>query len=215
VPLDDFRVPGNGRAEFVLSNLYVYFWRWGTWKVFESTAAPDREFVDTGIVNYITAMGYVTGPSFKGMREYMRRKALHGWIINLTPEGKQPPARNAVFNIETPVGIGIFARTPDADESIPADIRYLELHGTREEKFASLEKLTLEDERWRPARTDWQAPFTPAARTNWDTFPAVGDLLPWRSTGVTPNRNWVIAPDQGTLFLRLQTLLRESDPKEK
>ena len=35
-PLDDFRHPGNGRYEHALKNLYVYFWRWATWKVFEA-----------------------------------------------------------------------------------------------------------------------------------------------------------------------------------
>lgn len=160
-------------------------------------------------------MGYVTGPGFKGMRKYLRRKSSHGWIINLTPEGKQPPATNAVFNIETPVGIAIFARTSDVDESVPADIKYLELNGTRGEKFADLQTLTFSDSRWRPARTDWEAPFTPAARTNWDSFPPVADLMPWRSTGVTPNRNWVRSPDKETLHVRLRALLSESDPAEK
>ena len=28
-PLDAFRAAGNGQAEYVLKNLYVYFWRWG------------------------------------------------------------------------------------------------------------------------------------------------------------------------------------------
>ncbi|MDV2474347.1 hypothetical protein F8M49_01090 [Rhodococcus zopfii] len=199
-----FRSPGNGRAEFTLSNLYIYFWRWATWKVFESTAEPNREFGDTGIVAYITATGYLTGPGFKGMREYLRRKCSHGWIINVTPEGKKPPAKNAVFNIETPVAIGIFARTPDVDETVPAEIKYLDIHGTTQEKFAQLADLQFDDARWRLARTAWQAPFTPAAATSWDDYPAVGDLLPWVTTGVTPNRNWVIGPDKGTLELRLQ-----------
>ncbi|MEU9097418.1 N-6 DNA methylase [Streptomyces sp. NPDC048361] len=35
-PLDDFRYPGNGRYEHALKNLYVYFWRWATWKVFDA-----------------------------------------------------------------------------------------------------------------------------------------------------------------------------------
>lgn len=214
-PLNAFKARDNGRAEFVLSNLYVYFWRWATWKAFESTAEPNREFGDTGIVCYITAMSYVTGTGYKGMREYLRRKSSHAWIINLTPEGKRPPARNAIFGIETPVGIGIFARTPDTDEDEPAQVRYLELHGTRLEKFAALSQLTLDAQRWRLAREDWQAPFTPAARTEWDRFPAVGDLLPWRSTGVTPNRNWVVAPDRESLEVRLRTLLNESEPETK
>lgn len=211
-PLDAFRTEGNGRNEFPLSNLYIYFWRWATWKVFESTAKSADEG-DTGIVCFITATGYLTGPGFKGMREYLRRKASHGWIINLTPEGKKPPAKSAVFNIETPVCIGIFARTPDTDEDVPADIRYIEFDGLREEKFENLKALVFDDQRWRSARTGWQTTFTPAAAGNWDSFPALFDLMPWASTGVTPNRNWVIGPSKASLELRLRTLLSENDPQ--
>lgn len=35
--LDDFRAPGMGKYEYVLKNLYVYFWRWAFWKVFEDS----------------------------------------------------------------------------------------------------------------------------------------------------------------------------------
>jgi hypothetical protein len=50
--LDDFRLDGNGRTEYVLKNLYVYFWRWATWKVWESTAVdPDG---DAGVVCFIS-----------------------------------------------------------------------------------------------------------------------------------------------------------------
>lgn len=84
-PLDDFRSPGNGKYEYVLKNLYVYFWRWAMWKVFESIKdSPD------GVVCFITATGYLNGPGFRGMREWIRRNTSHGWIINLTPEGKRP-----------------------------------------------------------------------------------------------------------------------------
>ena len=61
-PLDDFRAEGNGRHEFNLKNLYVYFWRWGTWKVFDANA--DQPNGDTGVVCYITTSGYLNHPGF-------------------------------------------------------------------------------------------------------------------------------------------------------
>ena len=84
-PIDAFRAAGNGRYEYVLSNLSVYFWRWATWKVFD--AHPGHP---AGMVAFITTAAYTSGPGFAGMREYLRRTADEGWIIDLSPEGHQP-----------------------------------------------------------------------------------------------------------------------------
>lgn len=214
-PLDAFKLPGNGKHERHLSNLYAYFWRWATWKVFESTDTPDVRDGGNGIVCFITATGYLAGPGFKGMRDYMRRTCSHGWIINVTPEGKQPPPANAVFNIETPVAIALFLRTEDTDEDTPADIKYLDIHGDRQTKFDTLAALSFDDPSWRDVRTEWTAPFTPAAATGWDDYPAVDDLLPWRAPGVMAGRGWVYAPNESVLEERLREVINDSNAKTK
>ena len=132
-----------GRYEYVLKNLYVYFWRWAFWKVFEDSfraleGQPDSA-QRAGVVCFITASGYLNGPGFAGMREYIRRSSSRGWIINVTPEGKRPPAKNAVFAIETPVSIALFLREEDTNEQVSADIRYVALHGTYPEKCRLLQ----------------------------------------------------------------------------
>jgi hypothetical protein len=214
-PLDAFKLDGNGKHERHLSNLYAYFWRWATWKVFESTNQPDVRDGGNGIVCFITATGYLAGPGFKGMREYLRRTCSHGWIINVTPEGKQPPANQAVFAIETPVGIALFLRQEGTDEDKPADIKYLDLHGTREDKFKALADLTFDDDQWREARTEWTAPFTPAAATGWDDYPAVDDLLPWRANGIMAGRGWIYAPSADILEARLRDVINEDNSTAK
>ncbi|WP_029212997.1 type ISP restriction/modification enzyme [Arsenicicoccus bolidensis] len=210
-PLDAFKLEGNGGHERHLSNLYAYFWRWATWKVFESTHDPDITDGGNGIISFITATGYLVGPGFRGMREYLRKTCSNGWIINLTPEGKQPPQENAVFNIETPVAIGIFLRREDTDAATPADIKYLELHGRREEKFKQLAELTFDDPRWQATRSDWTAPFTPAPTDDWDSYPALDDLFPWRANGIMAGRGWVYAPHPATLEERFRELINETD----
>jgi hypothetical protein len=55
--LDDFRLEGNGRLEYILKNLYIYFLRWGTWKVFESI--PDHQ---SGVVCFITSSSLPSWP---------------------------------------------------------------------------------------------------------------------------------------------------------
>lgn len=206
VPLASFRKEGNGRLEYVLKNLYVYFWRWAFWKVFESTEASDA-----GIVCFITADGYLGGPGFAGMREYIRRKTSRGWIINLTPEGRTPPAQNAIFNIETPVTIALFLREPGTDEEIPADIRYVALEGTRESKFQQLQSLTLDDSRFQPVREGWGDKFSPKPTNDWDSYPAVSDLFLWQSPGIKPNKTWVYAPSRSVLEARWDELAYEED----
>ena len=67
---DDFLEParkaGKGLHLQVIFNDYVYFWRWALWRLFEQQDGG-------GIVSYITASSYLTGPGFVGVRETMRR----------------------------------------------------------------------------------------------------------------------------------------------
>ena len=169
--LDDFRAAGMGRYGYVLKNLYVYFWRWAFWKVFENSR---RDFEDTlnraGVVCFITADGYLSGPGFSGMREYIRRKSSRGWIINVTPEGKRPPQKNAVFAIETPVTIALFVREPDTDENTPADLKYIALHGTFEQKMEALAKLDLRSPEFADVRSGWSDKFMPVTVGDWDSY---------------------------------------------
>ncbi|MCZ4538375.1 type ISP restriction/modification enzyme [Gordonia sp. AC31] len=209
-PLDDFRAEGNGRTEYVLKNLYIYFWRWATWKVFDANAnVPDG---DVGVVCYITTSGYLRGAGFKGMREYLRRTTSEGWIIDVSPEGMRPDVATRIFpGVQQPLAIAIFTRRPDCDSDVPAIIHYTAIHGRRIEKYAALAALNLDGNKWRQARTAWQAPFTPAADTDWDDFPALNDLFPWTAPGVKPNRTWVYAPARDILIKRLERLIAESD----
>src|SRR5215213_8438739 len=103
-PLDAFRAPHNGRYEKTLLNLYAYFWRWGIWKVFD--AHPEAP---AGIVAFISSAGYLAGPGFRGMREYLRRQTDEGWVIDVSPEGLRPPVPTRIFpGVQRPLAIGIF-----------------------------------------------------------------------------------------------------------
>ena len=210
-PLERFRQEGNGRLEYVLKSFYVYFYAWATWKVFD--ANPGHRH---GIVTFITTAGYLTGPGFKGMRRYLRTTCSEGWIINVSPEGMQPDVPTRLFpTVQQPLAIGIFVRRADTDPSIPADLHYTEVTGRREAKFAQLAELGLEDPHWRAVRTGWDAPFTPAATSGWDDYPALSDLLPWVAPGIKPNRTWVYAPAPAILADRWTQLVTEQDPQRK
>jgi hypothetical protein len=209
-PLDAFRLDGNGLAEYVLKNLYAYFWRWATWKVFD--ANRDAADGDAGVVCFITTAGYLRGPGFKGMRKYLRETCTDGWIIDLSPEGQTPDVATRVFpGVRQPLAIGLFVRKPNTDSDTPASIRYTSVHGRRADKYAALTGVSLDGEGWREAREAWTAPFTPAAEGSWDEYPAMSDLFPWVAPGVKPNRTWVYAPSVSILRERWNTVVAEGD----
>jgi hypothetical protein len=201
--LDDFREPGNGKNEYVLSNLYVFFWRLATWKVFE--AHPEK---NDGVVCFITTSGYLKGPGFTGMRRYLRSHASEGWIIDCTPEGHQPDVSTRIFGgVQQPVCIGIFVRQANKDLTIPATIHYRCVTGKQIQKFAALQSIDLEGEGWESCPTDWTAPFMPKGGALWDESPLLGDLFPWQLPGVSPHRTWICAPLAETLAARWRALV--------
>lgn len=207
IPLRDFKAPGMGRYEFNLANLYVYFWRWATWKVFD--AHPDQP---SGIVAFITTSGYTTGPGFAGMREYLRRTADEGWIIDLSPEGLQPEVNTRVFRgVQHPLCIGIFARYGHGDRDKPARIHHITIAGHRRDKFAQLAGLLLDDQAaWTDCSTGWQDRFRPPGGAEWLSYPLLGDLMPWAVTGINSNRTWVYAPNREDLRMRWDRLIKAS-----
>ncbi|RNL84270.1 DNA methyltransferase [Halostreptopolyspora alba] len=202
-PLDRFRKQGNGRLEYVLKNLYVYFWSWATWKVFEAHA-HDRH----GVICFITTSGYLKGPGFKGMRRYLRRTCSEGWIINVSPEGMRPEVPTRVFpGVQQPLAIALFVRRTDTEPTVPAEIHYTEVTGRREDKYTQLATLSLDSPTWRRVRTDWEAPFLPGATSGWDDYPALGELFCWVTPGIKPNRTWVYGPHPDILRSRWTALV--------
>ncbi|MFD9223099.1 type ISP restriction/modification enzyme [Streptomyces sp. NPDC060064] len=211
--LDDFRLAGNGRYEHMLKNMYVYFWRWAAWKVFDA-----HEDERHGVVCFISPSGWTTGPGGRGMRDYLRRTCDEGWVINLSPEGQRPEVATRVFpGVAQPLAICLFVRRRGVErrEDHRAQIHYRTVTGKRREKFEALRAIRLDDGGWREAHNEGVRPFTPRTQSGWDEFPALSDLFPWGSLGVTANRSWVSAPSSQTLRRRWARLIRETDPVEK
>ncbi len=204
---------GVGAHAKHLRNLYVYFWRWATWKVFDHD--PQH---DAGIVCFITVAGFLNGPGFQKMRDYLRRTADRIWVIDCSPEGHQPDVPTRIFQgVQQPVCIVLAARSKKKGADKPAAVKYTALPvGKREEKFKALAKLKLESRAWQDCATDWRAPFLPAATGKWATYPALDDLFAYSGSGVMPGRTWIIAPDSESLTLRWRKLTRaKSDQKQE
>jgi type ISP restriction-modification system protein/N-6 DNA methylase len=214
-PLAEWMPPsewGIGAHAKHLRNLYVYFWRWATWKVFDH-----HPNANTGIVCFITVAGFLNGPGFEKMRDYLRRTAKEIWVIDCSPEGHQPEVNTRIFQgVQQPVCIVLASRSPGTDSNSPATVRFRSLPaGPRQAKFDALGGLTLDAEGWAECPSEWRAPFLPESVGAWSTYPELQELFLYNGSGVMPGRTWIIAPDAESLQRRWNALIdAPSDRKE-
>jgi len=211
---------GVGAHTHHLKNLYIYFWRWATLKVFGSgwqQATGEPEGDRCGVVCYITVAGFLNGPGFQKMREDLRRDSSEIWVIDCSPEGYQPEVPTRIFQgVQQPVCIVLAARAANKNRDVPARLWYVPLpEGRREAKFEALAKLSLDQSVWERGPDGWREPFLPEPNTAWATFPLMSDLFVWSGPGVTPHRTWPIAPDAQTLIKRWEVLQNEKNLEKK
>jgi hypothetical protein len=207
--LDEFRLDSQWKRAFNLKNMWTYFWRWAAWKVFD--AHPDDP---AGVVTLITPRSYLSSESHAGMRRYLRQTTDEGWIIDLSPEGFEPPVQTRIFpRVRQPICIAIFARCGPPTPTTAARVRYTSLSGSQQQKFSQLTALSLEGREWEECDNGWEDPFQPSDPI-WNSYPKLDDLFPRQTTGVNANRNWVWAPDRETLRLRWSELIHAT-PKDK
>ena len=224
-PLDAWQPPaawGVGAHAKHLRNLYVYFWRWATWKVFGADRALTRAEAEAeapreGVVCYITVAGFLAGPGFQKMRADLRRDCSEIWVIDGSPEGHQPPVPSRIFGgVQQPVCVVLAVRAPGADDDVPARVRYTALpEGRREAKFEALAALSLDGDGWAACSDAWRAPFLPAATGAWAGYPALDEFFLYDGSGVMPGRTWPVAPDPETLAARWRRLTAERDPERQ
>jgi len=201
---------GRGRLMTGLYNLYVYFWRWALWKVFEHKTAAGP-----GVVSYISAASYLDGDAFCGMREHMRRLCDEIWILDLGGEGRGTRRSENVFAIQTPVAIAVAVRYGKVKKDTPAKVLYARIVGTRAEKLKALAAIAdFASIQWEDCPDAWHAPFRPAGTGRYFGWPLAKDLFPWQQPGVKTHRTWLIAPSEEILQKRWRTLLAASDREE-
>jgi hypothetical protein len=205
--LDSAVAAGHGVHVKNLYNLYVYFWRWALWKVFEHETARGP-----GVVSFISASSYLDGDAFCGMREHMRRLCDDVWILDLGGEGRGTRRSDNVFAIQSPVAIAVAVRAGKAKKDRPAAVHYARIEGTREAKLAALDAIVdFATVKWQNCPNDWQAPFRPAGKGRYFDWPLLTDLMPWQHSGVQLKRTWPIGPDSETLERRWRGLLSAKD----
>ena len=190
-----------------LYNLYVYFWRWALWKVFEHKTIRGPR-----VISFISASSYIDGDAFCGMREHIRRQCDEIWILDLGGEGRGTRKSDNVFAIQTPVAIAVAVRSGRAKTEKPARVHYARIEGTRSAKLAGLDAITgFSKVKWQDCPDNWQAPFRPAGKGDYFAWPLLTDLMPWQHSGVQLKRTWPIGADAETLERRWRGLLSAKD----
>lgn len=208
--LHDFMPPpewGVGAHVKHLYNLYLYFWRWAMWKVFE---AQDDSAL--GVVSFITSAGFLDGPGLAAVRQHMRVVADEIWVIDVSPEGHQPPVPTRIFpGVQRSLCITYLVRTGTGGPETPAAVRFLTVRGSRDEKFERLSSLSFDDPEWVQCSTGWTDRFTPVSSLSWSALPLVGDLMPWSSPGVSAHRTWPSAPVRDVLLKRWERIVNATE----
>jgi predicted helicase len=182
--------------------------------MFTSGAGPHGRYDqqpehDTGIVCFITVAGFLAGPGFQKMRDYMRRTCDDIWVIDCSPEGHQPEVNTRIFQgVQQPVCIVLASRSKATKPEIPAKVHFRALPiGKREHKFETLAKVRLSDDDWVDAPSEWRAPFLTTSQGQWAKFPRLEELFVYNGSGVMPGRTWIIAPDAASLRQRWKSLV--------
>lgn len=224
IPLNSWQPPKEwkvGAHAKHLRNLYVYFWRWAAWKVFEQGAGgrdldPPAQEQLSGMVCYITVAGFLNGDGFQKMRADLRSQCDDIWVIDCTPEGHQPEVATRIFQgVQHPVCIVLASRSRAPGESA-ARVQYRALaKGRREQKFEELKTITLAGGGWSKCPADLRAPFLPELREGWGAFAPLDAVIGDCGSGVMPGRTWIIAPDEVSLKLRWKRLVEEPKAEKR
>lgn len=202
---------GRGGQLKNLYNLYVYFWRWALWKVFEN-GGPETP----GIVCFITASSFLGGPAFGGMRETMRKLCNDIWILDLGGDNRASRKEDNIFSIQTPVCITICARYGKKDMRQAAHAHYCKINGQEAEKLAFLNNVSaFGDISWQNCPSGWQDKLLPAGRGAYFSWPLLTEIFPWQQSGVKVARLWPIGTDENVLRKRWQTLFSTSDREKR
>lgn len=204
--LDPATAAGQGIHVKNLYNLYVYFWRWALWKVFEQEKGHGP-----GIISFISASSYLDGDAFCGMREHLRRQCDEIWILDLGGEGRGTRKSENVFAIQTPVAIAFAFRAEKVMVDRPAKVHYSRIDGDRGTKLATLNHISdFSGIKWQDCPDDWQASFHPAGKGDYYAWPLLTDLMPWQHSGAQVKRTWPICPNAEVLITRWKTFLASS-----
>lgn len=195
---EDLKLPvkqaGMGLSLNAFPDLYVAFYRWAIWRLFEAEGALGR-----GVLAFITNRGFLAGSGFGGLRKMLRERFDRIRIVDFRGDrrGARPAtvARDEnVFAIETGVCVLVAEAAGQAEPGREAVVEYADVW--REGAFDRAGKLDLARAaatdpgrlRYLPIEGAGMDRFTPTgfAGTGW---PAIDEAFLFRSNGIVTYRD--------------------------
>ena len=148
--------PLNERNPKGLQDDYVKFIRFGQWRIQQT---------ESGILAFITNHGYLSNPTFRGMRQSLLETFEELYILDLhgsTKRHEKAPDNGKeenVFDIQAGVAVAIFVKSPKHKQDKPeaGKIYHADLYGDRRSKYDWLSSMALETTNW--TELNPQSPF--------------------------------------------------------
>ena len=199
------REAGHGLSLNAFPDLYIAFYRWALWRLFEAAGAQGR-----GILAFITNRNFLTGRGFGGLRKMLRERFDRIRIVDF--RGSTRAVRPApveldqnVFDIETGVCV-LIAEAAGGDED-EARVEYADVW--REGAFTRADKLNLANAaaadplRLAYRRIEGAAMdrLTPAGFAGKD-WPALDCIFDFRSNGIVTYRDHFVYATEAELLER-------------
>jgi len=212
---------GLGRSMNPFPDLYVAFYRWAVWRLFEAEADPTH---GRGVLAFITNRSFLTGTAFGGLRKMLRERFDRIRIIDFhgDSQGALPATvinDKNVFNIKVGVCVLVAYATGEKDEGAEATVTYSSVWDqgafTRDEKLTLAYRLADQfDLPDREVRRAGMAPLKPPGFEEHD-WPSVQELLTFRSNGIVTYRDdFIYAVTREKLQRRLLDWFALEDDEE-
>ena len=212
--VEDYRqVDGRplGEKKVWLADDYVKFLRFAQWRIAQT---------GQGIVAMITNHGFLDNPTFRGMRQSLRRDFDEIYVLDLhgsTKKRQRPPGGGNdenVFDIQQGVAITTFIRRPEHHG--PATVFHAELWGTRPEKYERLLDCDVATVSWKELSPStpyyFFVPRSEKHRREYERFWKVKDAFPMNTSGIVTARDqFVVDLDRAELNRRIELFC---DPDE-
>ena len=171
-----------------LQDDYVKFIRFAQWKIDQA---------GEGLLGFITNHSYLDNPTFRGMRRSLMQSFNEIYLLDLhgntlkkerCPDGSKD---ENVFDIMQGVSI-LFCVKRKGDASV-AKMRYAELWGKREEKYARLQQDDVRSTQWREltpkADSYLFVPRDESLAEHYEKWPKITDVFPVNSVGIATARD--------------------------
>ncbi len=185
---------GFGRSLNAFPDLYIAFYRWALWRLFEADGASGR-----GILAFITNRKFLVGAAFGGLRRMLRRRFDRIRIIDFRGDKRTSrpavvPEDENVFNIEVGVCVLLAEASGDTGANHEAKVEYADVwrHGAFDRsgklRLAGLASkdpnvITFTETTGRDMEPLFPLGF------DGDDWPSLEDLFAFRSNGIVTYRD--------------------------